>query len=184
MPEPLAVFLRGINVGGIQIKMDALKTAFTELGFSGVQTILASGNVIVTPPDDANPAALKANIERELSRRFGYEAHVILRDSAAISAILKAGQALTVPEDAHRYALLCDDAGLPAELQTLYDSMTHLPGEQFHPIDGEALWVVPKGSTLKSAFGDKVLGSKKFKPRLTSRNLQTIEKVHRLLNTR
>jgi uncharacterized protein (DUF1697 family) len=39
-----AVFLRGINVGGINIKMADLKRALESKGFDGVKTLLASGN--------------------------------------------------------------------------------------------------------------------------------------------
>lgn len=183
MSESLAVFLRGINVGGIQIRMEALRAAFTYLGFSRVQTILASGNVIATPPPgSADLPALKAVIERELGERFHYDAHVLLRTPAAIDAVLRAAEALTVANDAHLYVLLCDDPALPGELQALYETLPHLPGEQFWQAAGEALWSVPKGSTLGSDFGNKVLGSKKYKPRLTSRNVQTIEKVYNLLS--
>ncbi|HAP91240.1 MAG TPA: pyridoxamine 5-phosphate oxidase, partial [Arthrobacter bacterium] len=36
-----AVFLRGINVGGINIKMADLKDALASSGFAGVRTLLA-----------------------------------------------------------------------------------------------------------------------------------------------
>ncbi|MFN8379616.1 MAG: DUF1697 domain-containing protein [Anaerolineae bacterium] len=183
MTAPLAVFLRGINVGGIQIKMDALKSAFAEMGFSDVQTVLASGNVVANPPAGVELPELKSSIERDLSDRFQYAAHVLLRTPEAITTVLSAARAIPVPEDIHLYVLLCDDPNLPAELQSLFDAMPHLAEEQFRPVGGEALWAVPKGSTLKSNFGDKVLGSRKYKARLTSRNVQTIEKVHTLLRT-
>src|SRR5699024_5316218 len=39
-------FLRGINVGGIKIKMADLKKEFETAGFTDVVTVLATGNVI------------------------------------------------------------------------------------------------------------------------------------------
>lgn len=39
-------FLRAINVGGHNVKMDELKKYFESLGFSNVETFIASGNVI------------------------------------------------------------------------------------------------------------------------------------------
>ncbi|HLA07538.1 MAG TPA: DUF1697 domain-containing protein [Anaerolineales bacterium] len=39
-------FLRAINVGGHPITMDRLCEFFEELGFSNVETFIASGNVI------------------------------------------------------------------------------------------------------------------------------------------
>ena len=183
MSETYGVFLRGINVGGIQIKMDALKAAFTEMGFSGVQTVLASGNVVAAaPPEMAERAGLKRHIEQGLSERFSYEAYVLLRDAAEIAYLVTAAHTITVSADTHQYILLCDDPALPAELEALFVSTPHLPTEQFFQAGQDAMWLVPKGSTLKSDFGDKVLGSKKYKSRLTSRNINTIEKVSKLLN--
>ena len=48
MNEKYCVFLRGINVNGIKIKMQDLKAVLTNLGFTDVKTILATGNVILT----------------------------------------------------------------------------------------------------------------------------------------
>jgi uncharacterized protein (DUF1697 family) len=39
-------FLRAINVGGHTVKMDPLRQLFEALGFSQVETFIASGNVI------------------------------------------------------------------------------------------------------------------------------------------
>jgi uncharacterized protein (DUF1697 family) len=39
-------FLRAINVGGHTVKMDDLRQLFEALGFSGVETFIASGNVV------------------------------------------------------------------------------------------------------------------------------------------
>ena len=39
-------FLRAINVGGHVVKMDRLRNLFEALGFSGVRTFIASGNVL------------------------------------------------------------------------------------------------------------------------------------------
>jgi uncharacterized protein (DUF1697 family) len=38
--------LRGINVGGHVVRMDRLRALFAEAGLSGVQTFIASGNVL------------------------------------------------------------------------------------------------------------------------------------------
>ena len=181
MSERLAVFLRGINVGGVQVPMAALKETFVAVGFTGVQTVLATGNVVVAPPAGADPAALKTALEAALSGRFQYQAYVLLRDQRAVADVVAAARALDTPPDAHCYILLSDDPSLPGELAALFTSLPQTPGEQFLPAGGEALWVVPKGATLQSEFGNKALGSKRFKPRLTSRNLNTMEKVLKLL---
>ena len=39
-------FLRAINVGGRNVKMESLRALFEDEGFTGVETFIASGNVI------------------------------------------------------------------------------------------------------------------------------------------
>jgi uncharacterized protein (DUF1697 family) len=45
MPKYVA-FLRAINVGGRTVKMGHLRSLFEAMGFSNVETFIASGNVI------------------------------------------------------------------------------------------------------------------------------------------
>jgi uncharacterized protein (DUF1697 family) len=89
-PETLlyVAFLRGINVGGVIIKMDALKKAFESLKFKKVRTLLASGNVLFETPTTA-PAALKKTIEEKLKKTFGREIGVIVRSIAEIEKLVK-----------------------------------------------------------------------------------------------
>ncbi|HUL98158.1 MAG TPA: DUF1697 domain-containing protein, partial [Mycobacterium sp.] len=42
-----AAFLRGVNVGGVNLKMAEVAKALTAAGFTDVRTILASGNVLL-----------------------------------------------------------------------------------------------------------------------------------------
>ncbi len=70
-----AALLRGINVGGINIKMADLRSTFVDLGFENVKTVLASGNVLFDSDRDDVPA-LKSEIESGLRAEFHYEAWV------------------------------------------------------------------------------------------------------------
>jgi uncharacterized protein (DUF1697 family) len=172
------VFLRGINVNGNSIKMQELKNAFYEMGFSNVKTILATGNVIINFTEGSpDKDTLKLKIENGLKTHFGYDAHVILRDKNEILEIYHTAQTHKVSEGYHHYLLICNHSDLPLELKQLFDSMSHAPNEQLIIFEQNIFWIVPKGNTLESDFGSKVLGSKKYKSRLTSRNMNTIEKI-------
>jgi len=39
--------LRGVNVGGVNLKMAEVAAALTDAGFTQVKTVLASGNVVL-----------------------------------------------------------------------------------------------------------------------------------------
>ncbi|NJD22163.1 MAG: DUF1697 domain-containing protein [Melioribacter sp.] len=66
-------FLRGINVGGNKkVPMAELKNIMEKTGFSNVQTILATGNVIFDS-QEKKPALIKETIEKKLHGIFGFE---------------------------------------------------------------------------------------------------------------
>lgn len=77
-------FLRGINVGGHRVSKDELVDVFERLGFEGVSTFRASGNVLF---DAAAAKPRAAAIESALKRALGYEVPVFLRTAKQIEAI-------------------------------------------------------------------------------------------------
>lgn len=81
-----AAFLRGVNLGRRTVRSADLKAAFEALGFTGVRTLLASGNVLF----DADGAAtgLRENIEAGLRQRFGFEIGTVLRTSHELAAMV------------------------------------------------------------------------------------------------
>jgi uncharacterized protein (DUF1697 family) len=67
-------FLRAINVGGHNVKMDYLRELFESLGYVNVQTFIASGNVIFdSPTEDAR--TLEKEIEDHLSSTLAIGQH-------------------------------------------------------------------------------------------------------------
>jgi uncharacterized protein (DUF1697 family) len=83
-------FLRGINVGGHQVKMDDLRRMFESLDFRNVATFIASGNVIFETDgadDRAKPASLTARIEGGLRDSLGYDVPTFLRTDAELARI-------------------------------------------------------------------------------------------------
>jgi uncharacterized protein (DUF1697 family) len=85
MPRYLA-FLRAINVGGHTVKMDRLRQLFTALGFTNVETFIASGNVIFETRA-ANTANLEKKIERHLAETLGYPVDTFVRTLDELAAI-------------------------------------------------------------------------------------------------
>src|SRR5690349_3533634 len=77
MPAYVA-FLRAINVGGRVVKMDALKKSFVKLGFTDVDTFIASGNVLFSSRGK-DTARLARQIERQLLKDLGYEVSTFIR---------------------------------------------------------------------------------------------------------
>ena len=79
-------FLRAINVGGHVVKMDRLRQIFESLGFSGVETFIASGNVIFES-GSKNVKTLEKKIENGLREALGYEVVTFIRTDAELVEI-------------------------------------------------------------------------------------------------
>jgi len=174
--EKICIFLRGINVNGIKIKMKDLNDFFIKLGYIEVRTILATGNIIISinkPMKDINH---KEYIETELSNTFSYDAHVIIRSMSEIEEICMEASKIQLSVDFHLYVLLFNSDEVAMEVATLFETI-HSTNERLIPLRRDIFWIVEKGETLKSKFGTKILGYKKYKDKLTSRNFNTIKKM-------
>lgn len=132
--------------------------------------MLASGNVLLTTTDSA--ANAKDALESALRARFGYEAWVHVLTGATIRGIVDA-YPYTRSADTHAYVVFILKREVRDELLTVeLDPAV----EQAKAGDGVIYWSTPKGSTLDSAMG-KAQGSGRHKPWLTTRNLNTLEKL-------
>ncbi len=69
-------FLRRVNVGGVNLTTAEVTTAFTDVGFTTVRTILASGNVL--SESCSGVAAVRKKAEATWWERFGYDACLTL----------------------------------------------------------------------------------------------------------
>jgi uncharacterized protein (DUF1697 family) len=169
-------FLRGINVNGIAICMEDLRKSFEEEGFQKVQTILNTGNVLFSA-DESDLSQLRQRVERMLCERFQYDAYAFIRNRDQLAAAIEGADKISVGSDCYAYLLFLDEPGLAEELEQQFQAVNADLPESLTVLSSDCLWVVPKGETLTSAFGSKILGSKKYKSRLTSRNLNTVRKV-------
>lgn len=81
-------FLRAINVGGRVVPMAELRRHFETMGFTKVETFIASGNVIFGPAS-GSVAALEKQIAAHLESALGYEVGVFLRSCKEVEAVAK-----------------------------------------------------------------------------------------------
>src|SRR5512140_195973 len=78
-------FLRAINVGGHVVKMDALRAIFSSLGFTDVETFIASGNVVFSA--NGSDSALETKIETALEKELGYAVATFVRSIDELGTI-------------------------------------------------------------------------------------------------
>ncbi len=167
-----AVFLRGVNVGGVNLKMAAVAQALQAAGFANVRTILASGNALLE--SRSGTVAVRKNAEQALRAEFGYDAWVLVYEVAELADISAAYPFGREVEGHHSYITFVSDAGVLDELSGLAEQPGD--GEKIRAGSGVIYWQVPRTSTLDSTIG-KTMGKKRFKSSTTTRNLRTIDKV-------
>jgi uncharacterized protein (DUF1697 family) len=79
--------LRAVNVGGTgKLPMSELKSMCEALGFAGVRTYIASGNVVFT--SRKSESAVKKVLEAELESYAGKPVGVMVRSVAEMQAVL------------------------------------------------------------------------------------------------
>jgi uncharacterized protein (DUF1697 family) len=163
-------FLRGINVGNIRIKMPDLKTAFKELGYRQVSTLLATGNVNFESADSLEKC--KLDIQKKLTETFNYEAFAQILDAATIAKILETCQ-LAESEESHLYVIFIESK--ESEI-LLKNAAKDLPNSEIQFAEGIIFWKVIKGETLLTPFS-KELAKTKYKSSTTMRNINTVRKL-------
>ncbi|OBF14498.1 DUF1697 domain-containing protein [Mycobacterium sp. ACS4331] len=165
-------FLRGVNVGGVNLKMADVAKAFSDAGFGNVKTVLASGNVVFDAKAKTDGVRKKA--EDTLREKFGYEAWVLAYDMDTVAAIDDAFPFEREVEGHHSYVTFVTDPEVLEELAALPAG----PEERIARGVGVLYWQVPRAGTLDSTIG-KTMGKKRYKASTTTRNLRTLEKVLR-----
>jgi uncharacterized protein (DUF1697 family) len=167
-------FLRAINVGGHTAKMEALRQLFEALGFSGVETFIASGNVVFETTAK-NTKALEKKIEQQLREALGYEVATFIRTEAELAAITKYqpfSPSQMEAATAFNIAFLADalDAASRKKLLALKTDI-----DDFHVHGREVYWLCRKKqseSTFSNAVLEKTIGRAS-----TIRGVNTIQKM-------
>jgi len=179
MPSHVAL-LRGINVGGRNmVAMAKLREMFEALGFSGVQSLLQSGNVVFDG-GRKSPAALERLLEGETAKRLGVAAAYSVRSAEewrkAIAANPYAKEAKADPS--HLVVMFLKQPPSAANMKALAAAIR---GPESLQAAGRELYVVyPAGigtSKLTNAVIERTLGVSG-----TARNWNTVTKLDAMLS--
>jgi len=172
MPRYCA-FLRAINVGRRRVKMDRLRRLFQEMGCTGVETLLASGNVVFSAP---NPQGLEERIEEALHGALGYEVTTFVRTLAEVAQIARyppfPPSQLKTP-DSRLYIGFLTAAPEEQARQALLACSTET--DQFHIHERQVYWLCHtrmSESVFSGAQLERTLGMP-----TTMRNAKTIRRI-------
>jgi uncharacterized protein (DUF1697 family) len=174
MPIQIAL-LRAINVGGRNlIAMAELRQLFESLGFTGVKSLLQSGNLVFESSKNSD-AVLERRLEAETAKRFGVAADYLVRTAREWDKII-AGNPFPkeAKADPSHLLLIClKSEPDPKHVQALQAA---IKGPEYIQSIGNDLYsVYPDGigrSKLTINLIEKTLGT-----RGTGRNWNTVLKL-------
>jgi uncharacterized protein (DUF1697 family) len=87
MPRQV-ILLRGINIGAAnRVSMPVLREALVADGFTGVQTYVQSGNIVLS--HTASPAGLAVQVRRLVAARFGVDVPALVRTRDQLAAVVE-----------------------------------------------------------------------------------------------
>ena len=172
MPKYVA-FLRAINVGGHTVKMDHLRGLFEAVGFTNVETFIASGNVIFDSPSKNTPA-IERKIEKHLEETLGYEVATFVRATSELAGVAdyKPFDESELKQGTLYIGFLADQPGKQA-IQKLMSFATDV--DNFDVKGREIFWLCCtkfSDSKFSGALLEKTLGM-----RTTLRNSNTVKKL-------
>lgn len=173
-----AAFLRGINIGNKQVKMEQLREVLTKMGFENIKTVLASGN-IVFETSETDILQLTKNVEEKLATEFGFQISIILMSSVKLKNLVDTHPFASVKQDANTklYVTFLKQSTKPS-LKTPF----HSPTKDFEifDINQNAIFSVVHLSQTTGTLDLMDFLEKKFGEDLTTRNWNTIEKMLKL----
>jgi uncharacterized protein (DUF1697 family) len=174
MPRYIA-FLRAINVGGHHaVRMDLLRHLFESLGFSNVETFIASGNVVFET-GSKNAQALERKIEDKLREALGYEVATFIRTSAELGTVANYKSFSQSDLDGAVALNIAFLASGPDDQSTQKLMALRTESDDFHVHGREVYWLCRQrqsDSKISNAALEKALSQKS-----TMRGANTVRKI-------
>ncbi len=165
----LIAFLRAINVGGHNVKMDHLRTLISGYGFDAVETFIASGNVIMDG-GRRKPGKAESLLETGLAADLGYPVTSFVRTIAELADVVAADPFSAAPG---RYYVTFLKNALAQE-STARLLALRSEGEDFAVVGRELHWLVRAGfeTQVPGAQVERAAGGP-----ATARNISTIRRL-------
>jgi uncharacterized protein (DUF1697 family) len=173
-----AALLRGVNLGGRTLLMTDLKAIAEALGFTRVETLLASGNVLFDA-DQPGPE-IETMLEAALEQ-YGLKTDVMVRDLAEIRAVIAANPFADAVLDHPSHVLVTfhRDPFPPDRIARLAE--VHDGAERLHAVERELYTDFLGQQQMRDSKLLQGMNKAKFPKVATARNWNTVAKLAMLL---
>lgn len=165
--------LGSINVGGNRLKMSELKAALEDEGFQGVETVVASGNVLFEHAAAAD-AKLEAKIAQVVKDRFGISSFAAVRSRDELAAAIEDNPFRNDGEAKYVHTIFLDQ---PLDREAFEAFAKAYPGpERLAPGTREYFVDYAEG-VGRSALDPAMTKAKVIKCRATARNVRSLQRM-------
>jgi uncharacterized protein (DUF1697 family) len=174
----VVAWLRGVNVGGHQLSMAALRSGLTEFGCTDVATYIQSGNVVLTPPKVTG--SLDAWLSARIGDLAGFAVPTVTRTAAELDALV-AGNPYPSATGTQLHVVFFAEVP-PSEVFAAVDPASVTPEEW--TLAGRDLYLhLPNGmGRARLPVALEKAGRRLKAPPGTSRNWNTVCKVDEMLH--
>ncbi len=174
MPKYVA-FLRAINVSGHRVKMVYLRQLFGDMGFSNVETFIASGNVIFDSPSQ-NTKELERNIETSLHKTLGYRVATFIKTTDEVANIAHSNPFKTSDLEVKKNVLFIAFVAETPSDEAKQQLLTLTTGIDEFYVDGCEVYWLYRRTVGESDFSGALL-EKTLEMEATLRNSRTVKRI-------
>jgi len=176
MPATHVVLLRGINLGGKnKVPMAPLRGHLADLGCTDVATLIASGNIVLTPPEGAQIDDLVRTL---IADHFSLDIPVVSRTAADFRASAERHPFAHLESDP-RFLAVGYMSTTPTDENIASLDPARSPGDSFR-VDGREVYVHYANGTHKSKLTNAWF-ERRLATAITFRNSRTVRRVAEML---
>ena len=167
--------LRAVNVAAYgTVKMADLKAVITKLGFTNVETLLQSGNVVFRS-GGATGKALETMLEAEVAKRLGLKTDFMVRSAKEWAGVVAANPFPEAARDdpSRLLVMFLKDAARPKAVEALKAA---IKGRETIAAKGRELYAIYPDGTGRSKLTNALIEGK-VGTRATGRNWNTVMRI-------
>ena len=163
-----------INVGGNRLKMVDLRAAFEAEGFSDVETVVASGNVIFSHP--ARPTrGLEEKLTLMVDDRFDMRCAALVRSRDELAAAIADNPFAGTNEDKFVHTVFLDGQPTAAQFDALASDKWIKPNERL-ALGDRALYIDYGDGVADSKLTARLI-ERRLDHKGTARNMRSIARI-------
>lgn len=164
--------IRGINVGGVVLKMEDLKRILEYIGFTKVSTYIQSGNAIFESKE-ANKRKMEAEISEEIKHLVGRGVVVIVKTLEELRRIVSSHPLESLGDPKNLYVSVLSHDPAATDIEVLMETMNDVDRHEVANRVVYSYYGLGYGSSKRSNnFLEKIL-----KVSATTRNWATMNKL-------